>query len=220
MFSDDRDGTARLKIKICGITNAEDAQVAIECGADAIGINCFRGSKRFTEIERAGDWLGEMQSAIAIVAVLVNATWEETLAIAARPYVSAVQLHGDETPAFCARLAASGVRFGKALPVTSADSLGAALRFSTSTLVLDSARGGVFGGSGKRFNWEIARDFVAGYPDVRVILAGGLDPGNVADAVLQVRPFGVDVTTGVESAPGRKDHGRLRAFVAAARAAS
>jgi phosphoribosylanthranilate isomerase len=90
--------------------------------------------------------------------------------------------------------------------------------FFTPSVLLDSGGAGEFGGSGRIFPWEIARDFVLSHPHLRVILAGGLTPGNVAEAVAMVRPFGVDVTSGVESAPGRKDHARLRDFIAAARA--
>jgi len=111
-----------------------------------------------------------------------------------------------------------GIRFEKALPVTGPDSLAKVPDFFTPTILLDSGGAGEFGGSGRTFPWDIARDFVQAHPHVRVILAGGLTPENVAEAVAMVRPFGVDVTSGVESAPGRKDHSRLRDFIAAARA--
>jgi phosphoribosylanthranilate isomerase len=127
-------------------------------------------------------------------------------------------LHGAETPEFCGRLRAAEIRFEKAIPVTGPKSLANVPDFFTSTVLLDSGGAGEFGGSGRTFPWEIARDFVLARPDLRVILAGGLTPENVAEAVAVVRPFGVDVTSGVESAPGRKDHSRLRDFIAAARA--
>ena len=111
-----------------------------------------------------------------------------------------------------------GIRFEKAVPVSGSDSVAALPDFHTLTLLLDSGGAGEFGGSGRTFPWSIARDFVRARPEMRVILAGGLTPENVAEAVAVVRPFGVDVTSGVESSPGRKDHERMRAFLAAARA--
>jgi phosphoribosylanthranilate isomerase len=153
------------------------------------------------------------------VAVLVNAPLEQALGTARLPFVDALQLHGEETPEYCAALARAGVRFGKAVPVTDARSLSGAQLYATRTIVMDSAAAGAFGGTGKTFPWEIAREFIGLNSDIRGILAGGLTPENVADAVRLVRPFGVDVTTGVERFPGRKDHEAVRRFIAAARAA-
>jgi phosphoribosylanthranilate isomerase len=133
------------------------------------------------------------------------------------PGITALQLHGAETPEFCRRLAEHGIRFAKALPVATSDCLTSLPSFFTRTMLLDSSNAGEFGGSGKTFPWQIARDFVKGNPDLRVVLAGGLAPENVAEAIAAVRPFAVDVTSGVESAAGRKDYGRLRAFIEAAR---
>jgi phosphoribosylanthranilate isomerase len=123
-----------------------------------------------------------------------------------------------ETPEFCRRLMENGIRFEKALPVTGPDSLANIPDFFTPSVLLDSGGAGEFGGSGRTFPWDIARDFVLAHSHLRVILAGGLTPENVAEAVATVRPFGVDVTSGVESSPGCKDHARLRDFIAAARA--
>jgi phosphoribosylanthranilate isomerase len=103
--------------------------------------------------------------------------------------------------------------------VTGPDSLAAVPDFFTATVLLDSGGEGEFGGTGRRFPWDLARRFVEANPELQVVLAGGLTPENVGEAIATVRPFGVDVTTGVESSPGRKDYGRLRAFIAAARAA-
>ncbi len=210
----------RLRIKICGITNAADARAAIAFGADALGINCYRGSKRWIDIEAAADWLMEMPSAVNKVAILVNPTWEEVAAIAAWPFIDAVQLHGSETPAFCAQVAAAGIRFAKALVATDASTIAAAPLFSTDFVVLDSARGAEFGGTGVTFRWEIARHVASAHPELRVVVAGGLDAGNVAEAVRLARPFGVDVTSGVESSAGRKDHEKMRAFIDAAHSAA
>jgi phosphoribosylanthranilate isomerase len=148
---------------------------------------------------------------------LVNPGWNEAVTAANLPGITALQLHGAETPAFCRRLMEQGIRFAKALPVTTGDSVTNLPFFSTRTVLLDSSGRGEFGGSGRTFTWQIAREFVEANPHLRVILAGGLTPENVAKAVATVRPFAVDVTSGVESSAGRKDYGRLRAFVAAAR---
>ena len=206
-----------LRIKICGLTTPQDAAAAIESGADALGFNFFPGSKRYVRMETAGDWIVALPGNVEKVGILVNPSWEEAKAAAETAGITALQLHGAETPQFCRRLMEEGIRFEKALPVTDADSVTNVPDFFTRTLLLDSGGTGEFGGSGQTFAWEIARDFVQANASFRVVLAGGLTPENVAEAVAMVRPFGVDVTSGVESSPGRKDHRRLRAFIAAAR---
>ncbi len=206
-----------LRIKICGLTTRQDAEAAIELGADALGFNFFPGSRRF--VGSAPDWIGTLAGKVEKIAVLVNPTLEEAKKVAQAPGIDALQLHGAETPEFCARLRQEGIRFEKALPVSSATSLNKVADFSTQTIVLDSSVGSEFGGSGRTFPWQIARSFIEANPRLRVVLAGGLSPENIAEAVAIVQPFGVDVTTGVEAVPGRKDYGRLQAFIAAARAA-
>ena len=206
-----------LRIKICGLTTRGDAEAAIEFGADALGFNFFSGSKRF--VGSAHDWIGNLPGNVEKLAVLVNPSWDEAKTIAGTTGVDALQLHGAETPEFCQRLQQEGIRFEKALPVSGTASLHELADFSTDTVLLDSSLADEFGGSGRTFPWQIARSFVEANPHLRVVLAGGLTPENVAEAVALVRPFGVDVTTGVEAAPGRKDYRRLEAFIAAARAA-
>src|SRR4051812_17626909 len=206
-----------LRIKMCGLTTPQDARAAIEFGADALGFNFFPGSKRY--VGGHADWIGALPDNVVRLAILVDPSWEQAKAIAAMPGITGLQLHGSETPEFCRRLLGEGISFEKALPVSGPDSLANVPDFSTSTVLLDSAGAGGFGGSGERFPWEIARAFVEANPHLRVVLAGGLAPENVAAAVAAVRPFGVDVTTGVEASPGRKDYERLRDFIKAARAA-
>lgn len=206
-----------LRVKICGLTTPQDAAAAIDLGADALGFNFFPGSRRYLRMETAGDWIAALPDNVEKVAILVNPTLDEAMGTAAAPGITVLQLHGTETPEFCRRLTEEGIRFEKAIPVTGADSLANVPDFFTSTVLLDSGGAGEFGGSGRTFPWEIARDFVQAHPRLRVILAGGLTPENVVHAVAVVRPFGVDVTSGVESSPGRKDFGRMRAFIAAAR---
>jgi phosphoribosylanthranilate isomerase len=206
-----------LRVKICGLTTLQDAEAAIEFGTDALGFNFFPGSKRYVPMETAGEWIAKLPDHVEKVGILVNPSWEEAKAAGGTPGITALQLHGAETPEFCRRLMEEGIRFEKAIPVTDPDSVANVPDFFTRTLLLDSGGTGEFGGSGQTFPWEIARDFVQANSSLRVVLAGGLTPENVAEAVAVVRPFGVDVTSGVESSPGRKDHGRLRAFIAAAR---
>ncbi|MFL6590683.1 MAG: phosphoribosylanthranilate isomerase [Chthoniobacterales bacterium] len=205
-----------LRIKICGLTTPQDAQAAIALGADALGFNFFPGSRRYLPLA-ARDWIGGLPKSVERIAIVVNPTFEDARAAAAVPGIDALQLHGSETPDFCRRLKKGGIRFEKAIPVGGGESLTAVPDFFTDTLLLDSARPGEFGGSGRTFPWELARDFVTANSRLRVVLAGGLRPENVADAVTLVRPFGVDVTTGVESSPGRKDYQLLQAFITAAR---
>lgn len=217
MFEGEDNPVLRPRVKICGLTNPEDAAAAIEFGADTLGFNFFRGSKRYLPVNAAQAWIAHLAAEIPKVAVLVNPSWEEARRAAKLPGITALQLHGAETPDFCQRLAEHGIRFSKALPVSTPNSFKNMPSFSTRTVLLDSGHAGEFGGSGKTFPWQIARDFVQANPHLRVILAGGLTPENVAEAVAAVRPFGVDVTSGVESSAGRKDHGRMQAFIAAAR---
>ncbi|HSP44670.1 MAG TPA: phosphoribosylanthranilate isomerase [Chthoniobacterales bacterium] len=208
-----------LRVKICGLTTPQDAAAAVEFGADALGFNFFPGSKRYVRMETARDWIAMLPDQIEKVGIVVNPSWDDAKAAAGMAGITALQLHGAETPEFCRRLKEEGIRFEKALPVSDPDSVAELPYFFTGTVLLDSGAGGEFGGSGQTFPWEIARDFVQGNPSLRVILAGGLTPENVAEAVALVRPFGVDVTSGVESSPGRKDYRRLRAFIAAVRRA-
>jgi phosphoribosylanthranilate isomerase len=216
MFDRDDRPLVRPRVKICGLTNEADARAAIEAGADALGFNFFPGSKRYLTVATAAGWIGKLPAEIVKVAVLVDSAWEQATAMAALPFIDALQLHGRETSEFCQRLAETGIPFAKAIPVTATLAVQQASWYFTRTVILDSGQAGEFGGSGRTFPWEIARDFIQANPDLRVILAGGLTPENVGRAVALVRPFAVDVTTGVESSPGRKDHGLLRAFVAAA----
>ena len=217
MFGEAAGANKRVRVKICGITNEADAQAATELGADALGFNLFAGSRRYINIQSSAEWIAKLPAKICKVAVLVNPTLDEATEIANLPFIDALQLHGCESPGLCKALAERGIRFAKALPVGQSDLLAEAPNFSTDTVLLDSISEHGFGGTGERFPWATGRRFVESHPTLKVILAGGLKPQNVADAVQQVRPFAVDVASGVESSPGRKDRDRLRALFGALR---
>ena len=205
----------RVQVKICGITNPADAFAAIDCGADAIGLNFYSRSKRYIDIERARDWIDKLPPGICKVAVLVDPTFEDAIRVGELGFIDALQLHGEESPEFCRHLAEKGVRFAKALPVANENSLLNVPSYHTRTLVLDTATRAKFGGTGRTFPWRWARHFVENHPGFNIVLAGGLTPENVAQAIAEAQPSGVDVTGGVESFAGCKDHLRLRAFVEA-----
>lgn len=204
-------------VKICGITNENDALAAIEAGADALGFNLVPRSKRYIDIDAARRWIDKLPGKIYKVAVVADPDWEDVCRIGQLQFIDAVQLHGSESLEFCRRLADAGIPFAKAVPVTGSKSLADLPNYFTDTLILDSSAGGAFGGSGKPFPWKFAPEFVRHHPRIAVILAGGLTPKNVAEAIGLVRPSGVDVTTGVEESAGKKDHRLLKAFVKAAR---
>jgi phosphoribosylanthranilate isomerase len=217
MFDGKLRSSDRVRVKICGITNEADALAAIEAGVDALGFNLVRQSKRYIDIEAEAGWIDKIPTEICKVAVMANPSWEDALRISRLHFIDALQLHGNESPEFCRRLAKAGVRFAKALPMADSKSLVDIPEFFTNTLILDSASGAEFGGRGKVFPWKLARQFVETHPNLNVILAGGLTAENIAEAVRGVCPHGVDVTTGVEASPGRKDHRLIKAFIQAAR---
>src|SRR2546423_6572595 len=218
MFDFSPDQSNRVRVKICGITNEGDACAAIECGADALGFNFWPGSKRYVDVGIASSWIRNLPGEVSKIAVLVDPTWEQAVTIGALSFIDGLQLHGSEPADFCRRLAEQNIVFAKAVPVRDSISLSDIPSFSTQTLVLDSGIGAL-GGSGKTFPWKSARQFVKEHSELRVILAGGLTPGNVAEAIRAVCPFGVDVSTGVESCPGCKDKKLMRAFIDAVRLA-
>jgi phosphoribosylanthranilate isomerase len=202
------------RVKVCGVTNAADASMVVAAGADAVGINLFAGSKRFVELGAVKDWVAELP--VTRVAVVVNATADELAAVRAAGCFDAVQYHGDETAADCA---AGGGRWVRAVRVRDWGSLRDALEYATPYLLLDAFSAAGYGGTGAGVDLEIAAEFVRNERDRRVLLAGGLRPETVAAAVRRVRPHGVDVASGVEVAgeARRKDAGRVREFVAAAK---
>jgi phosphoribosylanthranilate isomerase len=200
------------KVKICGITNVDDARAAVDAGADALGFMFFERSPRCLSIEAAAEIAGHVPPHVLKVGVFVNPDDELVHNAAVRCQLNLLQFHGDETPEFCAQF---GLMTMKAFRIKDADSVALISSYRTDAFLLDSFVAGKHGGTGEKFNWDLAIEAKRfGRP---VFLAGGLTSSNVAEAVATVQPFGIDVSSGVESAPGKKDHAKIRAFIAAAK---
>ena len=203
------------KVKICGITSAKDAHAVAEAGADALGINFWPKSKRYIAMESARAWLPDVE--VARVGVFVNATLAEISAILESGMIDLAQLHGDETPEFAQALADRGLPFIKAVGVRDDTSIAGVRDYPTGGILLDAYCPGEYGGVGETFDWELARRVVEENADKRIILAGGLTPENVGDAVSAVSPFAVDIASGAESSPGVKDLVKVRRLIEKAR---
>jgi phosphoribosylanthranilate isomerase len=202
-------------VKICGVTNSSDAEIAIESGADALGFNIFPNSKRYIDLTSAREWINALPVGVARVLVGVNPLLEQALEWLADRTFDAVQLHGDAWYPFVSRLVETGSPLIAAISVKNERSVAELDWFDGFALLFDGYRAGDFGGTGERFAWEILRGPPIAKP---VILAGGLTPENVAAAIRTTNPYAVDVASGVESQPGKKDRSKLRDFIAAAKA--
>jgi phosphoribosylanthranilate isomerase len=205
-----------MKIKICGITNIEDALASVEAGAEMLGFNFYRRSPRYIEPSAARRIVEQLPAGVLSVGVFVNEEGPEAvLRVASEAGVGAAQLHGAETPEFCAAL--GELETIKALRVGEDFEVESVAAFPVGAVLLDAYVRGEWGGTGRTFDWGLARRARELTP--RLILAGGLTPENVAAAVRAVGPFAVDACSGVEVAPGRKSPALVRRFVEAARAA-
>jgi len=210
--------TGRVFVKVCGITRADEALAIVKAGADALGINFWPQSKRFIALDEATPWLRDLAGNVPRVAVTVNASDDELRAIHDSGVIDWIQLHGDETPDRVKSLTRQGLPVFKAMGVRDRYSLTAAANYESPTLLLDAYAPNEYGGSGETMDWALGAEAVRQWPDQQIVLAGGLTPENVAAAVSQVHPAGVDVASGVESSPGRKDLGKVRKFIAAVKA--
>lgn len=201
-------------VKVCGVTRPDDARAALSAGADWLGLNLWPRSRRALDRDRARavvEAARAERAGAALVGVFVNEGGDAVAEAADDLGLDYVQLHGDESPEDCARF---GERAIKAVPLASPRDVAALAAYPCQTILVDTPSAG-YGGSGRTGDWELARAAVE--TGRRILLAGGLTPENVAAAVAAVKPFGVDVASGVESAPGRKDVELLRRFVDAAR---
>lgn len=204
------------KIKVCGVTDPDDARLAVELGAWALGLNFWPESARVCPPEAADEIAAASKRSAELAGVFVNATLDEVAAAADRYGLTLVQLHGDEGPAYCREVARrTGARVIKAARVRDAASVRDLGAFPTDFHLLDAAVSGQRGGTGQTFSWELARTHRGPVP---VILAGGLEPGNVAEAIRAAAPYAVDTASGTEREPGRKDQAKLAAFFDAVRA--
>jgi phosphoribosylanthranilate isomerase len=204
----------RTRVKICGITRVEDALAACAAGADAIGLVFYAGSPRAVSIATAAEICRELPPFVNAVGLFVNATAAEIDAVLREVPLALLQLHGDETPAACAQLRHPYLKALRMRADTDVDTdvMAELARYPDArALLLDTYSPDAWGGTGKTFDWTRIPAAVRG----RIILAGGLNPDNVADAVVQVRPYAVDVSGGVEAAPGIKDAQRIESFLAA-----
>lgn len=204
----------QTRIKICGITRPADAIAAVDAGADAIGLVFYAASPRAVTLEQAAGIAAAVPPFVTIVSLFVDEPAAGIRRILSHVPIDLMQFHGDESPDFCAQFERPWIKALRVRPET--DVASECRRFSASRgMLLDAWAEGVPGGTGKRFDWRLA---MGEYP-VPVILAGGLNDANVGDAIAQVRPAAVDVSGGVEQAPGIKDPEKIARFIAAVRAA-
>ncbi|MBB5031019.1 phosphoribosylanthranilate isomerase [Prosthecobacter vanneervenii] len=208
---------SRLNIKVCGITQPEQAGVLFALGADAVGINLWPKSKRHMPLETAVKSLQTVAAKNALVAVLVNPDDALLAATISSGLFQALQLHGDETPAQVGALMERGVNVIKALQVRDAASLAQIGDYPCTAILLDAYNPGTYGGGGHAFPWELAVRAREMFPQKQILLSGGLTPDNVRQAVEQTHPVAVDVASGVESLPGSKDLMMVARFIAEAR---
>ena len=202
------------RVKICGITRLEDAELAVALGAWAIGFILWPGSRRACDPAVAAGIARAVRRRVELVGVFVNAPLDDIARAVDAIGLTHVQLHGDEGPAFCnAAAQRTGARVIKALRIGSGADIRAAERYHTDLHLLDSSVRGARGGTGRTWDWELAAQRRSRVP---VVLSGGLDAGNVAAGIAAVRPWAVDVASGVEAAPGVKDPAKVEAFLAAA----
>jgi phosphoribosylanthranilate isomerase len=199
-----------ILVKICGITNWPDAKAACDAGADMLGFNFYEKSLRRVSTVEAATMRARLPSGVQAVGLFVNAKPSEINSLHAFVRFTAAQLHGDETPSIVSEVTRTvpvikAFRVAADFPLSTLDKYHDAFAF-----LLDGSRAGQFGGTGSGADWNVARRAVSAH---RIMLAGGLTPENVGAAIRSVRPYAVDVASGVESKPGKKDHARMKAFI-------
>ncbi len=196
-----------IRVKICGITNSEDAQAAIELGADALGFVFAKSSRQVTQ-EQARDIIEKLPPFVSPVAVFVDEGVDTIKEVCSFSHIQTVQLHGNEDPSYLHNL--KGYKIIKAFRIKEEDDLKPLANYKPHAFLLDSYVKGVMGGTGVIFNWEIARQ---AHKYGTIILSGGLTPENIREAIRMVKPYAVDVSSGVESAPGKKDKELMKRFI-------
>ena len=200
------------RVKICGITSVADGLVAAEAGADMIGLMFYEQSPRYITLAQAVEISRALPPHVMRVGVFVNPSEDQVMRAISECQLGLLQFHGDEPSMFCTQF---GVMSIKAIRVRDASSIEQLAHYQTDAFLLDAHSKSGLGGTGEKFNWDLAK--AAEKYGKPIFLAGGLTPENVADAVRIVRPFAVDVSSGVESAPGKKDPAKVAAFIKAAK---
>jgi phosphoribosylanthranilate isomerase len=198
----------KVMVKICGIRTLEEAECAVDAGADMLGFNFWPASPRYIQHDAAKMIIDRLPSGVSLVGVFVNEWTGRILDISRELKLSAVQLHGDETPDQCKSL--TGLNVIKAMRVGNGFSVERICEYGVDTVLLDASLKGSYGGTGLTFDWSVAARAKA---FAKIILAGGLKAENVREAIRIARPFAVDVCSGVEAAPGRKDFAKMREFI-------
>ena len=193
-----------IKVKICGITNLEDAQAAIDMGADILGFNFYSPSPRYIEPNKAEEIISRLPGFVDTAGVFVNANRPDIRSLTDSGALNWVQFHGDETSEFCNQFNTWNLRTIKAIRVRSAEDIERAQEFETFSLLFDAFDPNQYGGTGKTFDWSLLNK----YPR-RVFLAGGINPDNVLKA-METDVYGVDICSGIESEPGKKDHAKMK----------
>ncbi len=199
----------QTKIKICGITNLDDALLAVDLGADALGFVFYPKSPRYVKVRDAANICNALPPFVAKVGVFVDELEYEIEKALKECLLNVLQFHGDEPPGFCQKFAAKSI---KAIRVRDEESLRAAEEYDVDALLLDTYTDESRGGTGRTFDWSLAvraKEFLSG----PLILSGGLTTANVQEAIRKVRPYAVDVASGVERGPGKKDPEKLRRFI-------
>jgi len=198
---------AAPKIKICGITNATDAIAAVQLGADMLGFNFYPESPRFIEPAEAGKIIKKLPAFVDTVGLFINADADFIRKTAGDLMLNWVQLHGDESPGFCASLDNMPAKVIKAIRIKDGKDIEYARNFATDALLLDAYHPSLYGGTGERFDWRVLPQ-LTGHKFGRTFLAGGITPQNVAEAIGQGF-YGIDICSGIESSPGKKDHKKM-----------
>ena len=193
-----------VKVKICGITNVEDALAAIEMGADLIGFNFYPQSKRYVTPDQARAIIDKLPTFVDIAGIFVNAAGEHVRAVAKMCSLNWVQIHGDETPEYCEALRWISAKVMKAIRVKDVADIERANDYYTDAILLDAFHPEEYGGTGQKFDWNLVRRL-----QTRVFLAGGITPENAVEAV-EVGAYGIDICSGIESTPGKKDHEKMQ----------
>ena len=208
---------AQTSLKICGVTQMADVSAMIELGVHALGVNFWPQSKRYLSPEEARSILTSASGKIVRVGVFVNANPELPKRLLESGQIDIAQFHGDETAQYCAPFAGEGLPFIKAIGVKNKSSLENITDYSATAILLDTPAPGVYGGTGEKFDWTHAQDFISQNPNIPVLLAGGITPANATEAIAQVHPCALDIASGAELSPGIKDIEKVKALLASTR---